>query len=167
MKIIDNFLDNYLFEVLQSTILGENFAWYYNDQIVKEGDGGFQFKNTLYNINPPYNGSRSPHFPLVEPCILLLGVQKLIRIKANLRPRTFFNRGSEYHTDFPHLEPHKTGIFYINTCNGYTKVKGHGKVKSVANRLLRFSSNIQHAGFTCTDEQSRVVVNFNYKPLSL
>ena len=162
MKIIDNFLDNYLFEVLQSTILGENFAWYYNDQIVKEGDGGFQFKNTLYNINPPFNGFKSPHFPLVEPCILLLGVQKLIRIKANLRPRTFFNRGSEYHTDFPHLEPHKTGIFYINTCNGYTKFKGGGKVKSVANRMIIFPSTLEHAGFACSDKKKRVVVNFNW-----
>ena len=163
MKIIDNFLDNYLFEVLQSTILGENFAWYYNDQIVKEGDGGFQFKNTLYNINPPFNGFKSPHFPLVEPCILLLGVQKLIRIKANLRPRTFFNRGSEYHTDFPHLQPHKTGIFYINTCNGYTKFKGGGKVKSVANRIVIFNSNLKHQAVTCTDEKRRVVINFNYE----
>ena len=53
----------------------------------------------------------------------------------------------------------------MNTCNGYTKLKKGGKVKSVANRMLIFDSDLEHAGFTCTDEQNRVVVNFNYTEL--
>ena len=55
-----------------------------------------------------------------------------------------------------------TAILYINTNNGYTKFKKGGKVKSVANRMLIFDSQLEHAGVTCTDALRRVVVNFNY-----
>ena len=55
-----------------------------------------------------------------------------------------------------------TGVFYINTCNGGTKFKNGPKVKSVANRVVIFDTNFEHAAVTCTDKQSRVVVNFNF-----
>ena len=55
-----------------------------------------------------------------------------------------------------------TAILYINTNNGWTKFKGGGKIKCVENRIVIFDSNIQHAGFTCTDKKRKVVVNFNY-----
>ena len=48
---------------------------------------------------------------------------------------------------------------------GYTKLKKCRKLKSVANRMLIFDSDLEHAVFTCTDEQNRVVVNFNYTEL--
>ena len=59
--------------------------------------------------------------------------------------------------------PIKTSIYYVNTNNGWTHIKGHGKVKSVANRMVTFDSNQYHAGVTCTNEERRVVVNFNWK----
>ena len=53
-------------------------------------------------------------------------------------------------------------IFYINTNNGYTKFEDGTIVKSFANRLLTFPSNLKHCGTSCTDERTRVVINFNY-----
>ena len=41
----------------------------------------------------------------------------------------------------------------------YKKV---GKINCIANRLVIFDSSLEHAGFTCTDEDTRVVINFNY-----
>ena len=38
------------------------------------------------------------------------------------------------------------------------------KVDNVANRMVLFSSNLKHAGTTCTDEKYRLVINFNYHP---
>ena len=57
-----------------------------------------------------------------------------------------------------------TSILYINTNNGWTVIKGYGKVESVANRMVIFDSNLQHSGVTCTDKNRRVVINFNYVP---
>ena len=36
------------------------------------------------------------------------------------------------------------------------------KVESVANRMLTFPANMKHTGTSCTDEKTRVVINFNY-----
>ena len=57
-----------------------------------------------------------------------------------------------------------TSILYLNTNNGWTAIKGYGKVERVANRMVIFDSNLQHSGVTCTDKNRRVVINFNYVP---
>ena len=85
----------------------------------------------------------------------------------NLNTRTFFHRKTGFHNDQRHpREGHplhqKTAVFYINTNNGWTYIKNGGKVKSVANRIVIFDSNLEHTGVTCTDEKRRVIVNFNY-----
>ena len=90
-----------------------------------------------------------------------LNSNNLHRIKANLRPRSFFSRsGGGYHVDGCPCS--HTSIYYINTNNGYTKFKNKGKVKSVENRMVVFSSHLEHQGYTCSDQLNRVVVNFNY-----
>ena len=164
MLIIANFLPPNQFKHIQSVLMGDKFPWFYNDHTCYPGDGLSYLSHVFINMEPPWDGEKSTHYSLWDDCLERMQCHQVYRIKSNLNLRTIFNRSSGWHYDFNDM---MTAVLYINTCNGYTKVKGHGKVKSVANRLLRFSSNIQHAGFTCTDEQSRVVVNFNYKPLSL
>jgi hypothetical protein len=56
----------------------------------------------------------------------------------------------------------KTGIFYINTNNGYTKFKNKKLIKSEENKLIFFDSSKEHTGTTCTDELFRIVINFVY-----
>ena len=53
-------------------------------------------------------------------------------------------------------------IANINTNNGYTEFENGEKVKSVANRLVMFPSNFEHRGVTQTDEQTRIMINFNF-----
>jgi len=55
-----------------------------------------------------------------------------------------------------------TAILYMNTNNGYTKFEDGTKVESVANRMITFPANMKHSGTSCTDEKTRVVINFNY-----
>ena len=50
----------------------------------------------------------------------------------------------------------------MNTCNGYTLFKDNTKVESVANRFVSFDSQLEHTGTSCTDENIRVLINFNY-----
>ena len=40
--------------------------------------------------------------------------------------------------------------------------KGWMKVDSVANRLITFDGSMEHASTDCTDEKTRVNINFNY-----
>ena len=162
MKVIDNFLSPYYFKSLQNVLMGGDFPWYYtvsqyskdNKLVTAKPDFGYQFTAAFFRDGIRYN-----HYPLIEPCLRELGVYELYRIKANLNTGTVFHRHTGWHYD---IENVTTAVFYINSNNGYTKFKKGGKVRSVENRMVIFDSNLEHAGFTCTDENVRVVLNFNY-----
>ena len=166
MQVIDNFLPEYYFRQISNMILGPEFPWYFNDSAVVRGyDIGYQFVHTLYNRDR--GGIASNRYPLFDFVQQKLGVKRLDRIKMNLNTRTFFHRKSGFHNDQRHpREGHplhqKTAVFYINTNNGWTEFKKGCKVKSVANRIVIFDSNLEHTGVTCTNEKRRVIVNFNY-----
>ena len=99
------------------------------------------------------------------PFINRLRPAAILRIKANLQPKNI-----EVYEDPLHVDLNKvsctTSIFYVNTCNGYTYFEDGSKVESVANRLVTFPSQTKHAGTTCSDQVSRVVINFNYRVIS-
>ena len=163
MKIIDNFLPDYYFRSLSNNILGDKFQWYFNDFVVSKGDSLYQFTHRIYNIR--YGGVISEYYSLFDAVQQKLRVSRLHRIKLNLNPKTVFHRKGGYHTDLPksnQLQHQKTAVLYINTNNGWTQFKKGGRVKSVANRIVIFDSNLEHTGVTCTDEKRRVVINFNY-----
>ena len=162
LEIIDNFLPDYQFKSIQKSLSSDMFPWYYNDYAVLPKDGRTMFTHTFYDFKPPWNGGKSDYFPLMEQCLPALNVRGLNRIMSVLTVKTVFNRRTPYHTDTAGPENIFTGVFYINTCNGGTKFKNGPKVKSVANRVVIFDTNLQHAAVTCTDKQSRVVVNFNF-----
>ena len=93
----------------------------------------------------------------------------ILRIKANLLTRTPNIVKNTFHVDIDNLENSSetikqwtTSIFYMNTNNGYTKFEDGTKVESVANRFISFPANLKHTGTSCTDEKTRVVINFNY-----
>ena len=168
INIIDNFLPDYYFKQLQSRLLGEYMPWFHNEYIIGEDQGKnkvyHQFIHVFHSIKPEYNGETDCYSLVRDPLNLIrskLKVTKLYRIKANLRPRSFFNRSSGgYHTDGYNCS--YTSIYYINTNNGYTKFKNGPKVKSVENRMVVFPSHLMHQGYTCSDQLKRVVINFNY-----
>ena len=165
LQVIDNFLEDYLFKSLQTVLMGDGFPWYYNEGILTEDhpsydSNQFQFTHTFYDKRPPWNGISSSAYDMMEYVLSKLRVRELYKIKANLNPKTIFHRTGGYHIDDKNMT---TAVFYINTCNGYTKFKEGSKVKSVANRMVIFDSNLEHQGVTCTDEKRRVVINFNYE----
>ena len=156
IEIIDNFLTSYQLKSLQTILMGDRFPWYYKSYIAynDKEDKDYQFCHHFLGADEPSN------LFLIEP-FQKLG--RMIRVKANMRPRTLFHRRSYYHTDNVSGAT-KTSIFYLNTCNGYTKFKKSGvKVKTVANRLVTFDPKLEHAAFSQTDEKVRVVINFNYE----
>ena len=168
-EVIDNFLSDYYFKSISKEVLGVKFPWYFNDQVIDDGsnrDDRFQFVHGIFSsqgVNPyPDREQYSEWYSLFKPVLTKLQVQGLMRIKLNSNTRTFFHRKSKYHIDISNIAGSKTAIYYLNTNNGWTRFKKGGKVRSVANRMVIFDSNLEHSGVTCTNEQRRVVVNFNY-----
>ena len=167
MEIIDNFLSEYQFKQITNVILLPHFPWYWNDQTLDpkhykhHNPNNYQFTHRIFHYAD--GGIISDYYSLCDIIQQKLGVRKLSRIKMNLLPQTFFHRKGGMHTDLGGLPSiQKTAIFYLNTNNGWTEFKKGGKVKSVANRMVIFDSNIEHQGVTCTDKKRRVVINFNY-----
>jgi len=159
VKIIDNFLPEEIFKLLQDIILGNNFDWYYNNYIDYQNKPTKQFQFIHFFFNNNWRGSS---FNIIEPILSIIKPFSLVRIKANLITKSENIVVNQFHKDFEYVNNLTTGIFYINTCNGYTLFKDDTKIKSVANRFVSFDSQLNHTGTSCTDENIRVVINFNY-----
>ena len=162
-RIEDNFLDQEKFNQLQSIMMGSDFSWYYNDVIDYLGETDkFQFIQFLYRDHCP-----TQSYQYVFPILEKLDAIAIIRIKANLLTKTQNIIENAFHVDINDiseeiLKQWTTSIFYVNTNNGYTKFEDDTVVESIANRLVTFPTNMKHHGTSCTDEKTRVVINFNY-----
>ena len=164
MKVIDNFLPEEEFKLVQALIMDYGFPWFYNDSVTKDpypqNCKEFQFVHLFYN---PLCGmvSEYPRWKdIIKPYADRLVSTATLRIKANLNIATEEFLTREFHTDF-NIKC-KTAVIYINTNNGYTLFEDGNKVESVENRVVIFDSHMRHAGIPCTDEKRRVVINFNF-----
>ena len=163
MKIEDDFLDQENFDKLQNIIMREYFSWFYNDIIDFNDDKNkYQFVHCFYNNYVP----TSNNIETINPILVKIDPISLYKIKANLLIRTLNIVENEFHVDSAIPEEKwkhfTTSIFYVNTNNGYTKFEDGTKVESVANRLISFPANMKHTGTSCTDQNIRVIINFNY-----
>lgn len=163
MEIIDDFLPQKQYQAIKDLFFGGRVLWKYADSKTKQLRGtnlehyNWQFVHMIYK---DYE-RRSEYFDEIMPILNIIKPFALNRIKANCQPRA--DRIIEYalHND---VSPHKgyTGVFYLNTCNGYTVFEDGRKVESVDNRLLKFDGNLKHAGSSVTDAQRRIVINLNW-----
>ena len=164
MKIEDDFLDQREFDKLQTEIMGDTFAWFYLPAIdyLDENVDKFQFVHEFYFSYVP----TSPAIKIINPLINKINPGILGKIKANLLTRTPNIVENEFHVDIGFSEEKmkqlSTSIFYVNTNNGYTKFEDDTKVESIANRMITFPANTKHTGTSCTDEERRIIINFNY-----
>ena len=159
-EVVDNLLSEDDFAKIRDVFLGDNFPWFYQNHIlVAERDADkFQFTHNLFR-----DGVASPYLELVKPVLVALKAEGVFRVKANLKGRTAEHEEGGWHTDFPPEELIcRTGVFYLNTNNGYTVFEDGSKVESVANRFVSFPSDQRHSGVSHTDVQVRCLINFNY-----
>jgi hypothetical protein len=174
VSIQDNFLWKEQFEVLRNTITGPEFPWYFNPIKVSNNEDRSitpgQFVHMVYERNAPCSQYYDFHF---IPILKQLNVAILTRIKLNLNPRLSEPFYATFHIDS--VDAHEfhedirarmtTSILYINTNNGYTELENgeeDTRIENVANRLVTFPADIMHRGVTQTDEQTRIMINFNY-----
>ena len=174
--IIDDVLERYDFTHIQKTIVGEgigiggqNQHWKYIDNVVGNRNESNEYLKEVktpdlfmmaciifvhsYVILPRQWEATGKIWELLQP-------RSVIRVKCNLYPATFKIREHENHTDYDFS--HKAAIFYLNTCDGYTKLEDGTKVDSVENRLLLFDAGNPHCSSTCTNKKARFNINFNY-----
>ena len=162
IKIVDDFLPKENFKLLQDSMLGTTFPWYYNPTVDSLDDKGkFQFTHIFYKDNKILSNIYNTWYEVIFGPVIGHGV--LDRIKANLLTKTPEIVENAFHTDIAsETKLLTTSIFYVNTNNGYTKFEDGTIVESVENRLVSFPVNIKHTGTTCTDEKIRVVINLVY-----
>jgi len=170
IKVENNFLSQEKFVEIQNFCMGKELLWQYSDNIDNKNDvEKFQFVHMFYENYQPQSQSMNVLTPILE----LLRPAAIYRIKSNLLTKTSTIIENNFHVDMGFQSEEKgnqwtTSIFYLNTNNGYTEFQDgriameNTKVESVANRMVTFPTNLRHRGTSCTDEKTRVVINFNY-----
>ena len=163
IKIIDNCLSLEAHDTIKTALLESEFPWYYNSAKV-DSEGwdadplnNYQFTHVFYNDMAPI----SPYIELLHPVMSILNPAAILRIKANLTPRTENLVNYKMHIDAENFKG-KTAIYYVNDNNGSTIFEDKSVVESKENRLVIFDSQLLHAGTTCTNQKIRCVINFNY-----
>ena len=156
-QIVDNFLEKEDFLKIKNTMMGENFEWYYGENVSnKKSNDGFYF---VHNFYKDYVVT-SDKIILLNPIIFKIKPKAVIRIKGNFYPQTHKIIEHGKHADY--LFEHKGFILYINNNNGFTRLQDGTIVESVENRGLFFEAHIEHNSSTCTDQKGRININFNY-----
>jgi hypothetical protein len=167
LTIIDNFLPKEIFEKIQNILIGDKceFPWYYNNTKTSFGSpfdlSNFQFTHTFFDNNIEYSRYyRDLIFPFFE----ILKPQAVLSVKANLSgvtPAWPEQNHCGFHVDHLGVE-NKTAVYYVNSNNGKTIFANGTEIDSVANRMTIFDGREMHAGLSCTDQQVRCIINFNY-----
>ena len=158
-KIVDKFLEEQHFNDLKNLVTGISFPWFFinnlNDEGNEDKDFYFYMSHLLYDNNQP----TSNYFDAFVPLLSTIDYKALIRVKANLYPRTKTLRHNGMHVDTDY--DHKGFLFYFNTCDSKTILKDM-EVDCVANRGVYFNPSILHSSSSCTNVQARFSLNVNY-----
>ena len=193
VEIFDNFLDSNSYQLLQETITGTAFPWYYtervsapddrfkvNDPNCKEGDG---FTNIIYFRH----GVQNPRKPYEFFNNFFFGLEKLgyvpddlivLRLGMKLPKQGY----TEETYQIPHVDTydfeHDTLIYYFNDSDGDTRIfdQVHSigdeypskftveqKVSPVGNRLIRFDGFQYHTAAYPINSKRRIVANLNMR----
>ena len=163
IKVQDNFLSSSDFEELYELLMSGDFPWFtttivFEDILCSEIEN-WQLSHIFTSRQMMM--SQSPFINALSGIIEHLDGDDMVRIKANLNPRTESIVKHGFHIDHDD-ERMKASIFYLNTNDGYTEFEDGTKIESIGNRLVTFPTNLKHTGTTCTDNPFRVVINFNY-----
>ena len=173
IQVIDNFLSPDSHKKISNFLLTSGVCeWKYNDRKVSNVKintlNDYQFTHNFFTFHS-LTGARhvvSKQIDVLIPLVNKIRFISLHRIKANLEPIKPSRYVSKFHYDLEKdgrpCDFMTTGIYYINTNDGYTEFETGEKVESVANRYVKFPSNIKHRGVSQLDTKVRCVLNLNY-----
>ena len=166
-KIQKDFLDQNVFDQFQKFIFSYEVAWHWEEhqyfisldlESPEHNDRGF-FSHTFHSQHEP----RSPHYTsFIVPVLKKLKCNMLANVRANCIQKDLKPYSSNFHRD--HDYNCNTAILYMNTNNGYTLLGEKEKIKinCEANKIVVFDSQTKHCAVSQTDQERRIVINFNY-----
>ena len=162
-KVIDNFLQKELYDIVVEEMLGEHVQWYSHAYVASKkedhGDDSFYFTHKFFYDKEVTSDLFDTM--IVPICFMLMGKDvPLIRAKANLFTKRDKQIKYGLHRDFD-LDKHTTLVYSVNTNNGYTEFEDGTKIPSIGNQLLIFDGNMLHRSVGQTDEKFRVNFNIN------
>jgi len=176
-KVVDNFLKEKDFIVLQTLFLSSEFAWFFNDAIAYEKDNekelakyndkkvlnlkkfnNFFFTHCIYMDNEIQ--TNLDVWRAVKPLLEKLDIKAIIRIKTNCYIKEDKVAQHPWHVDYEFGQ--KGCLFCVNTNNGYTTLENGTKIKSVANRAIFLDTSKPHASSSVSDQDRRININLNY-----
>jgi hypothetical protein len=157
-SVVDNFLSDSEFRIIQEKIIYGGIPWYFSSNISgNKNDSDIYFASMIYdhmsNIHSDFLNVVLPIIAKIQPTIL-------IRVKANLYPNTGKQVHHDSHQDYTFS--HQGAIFYLNENNGPTVLDGVTEIFPKENRILFFDPSESHHSVSCTDQNIRVNLNFNY-----
>jgi len=159
-EVVDNFLPDDVFQKY-SFLLGGLIPLFYSGSVSSEKDN-----KEYYLVHNFYDQDRviSQYFEdFISPLIWheKVDIKALIRAKAGYYPKGKKIIENGQHTDRDY--PHKNIVFYVNTCDGFTRLEDGTKVKSVANRALLLNDGlIKHNSTNSTNVDLRCTIAVNY-----
>lgn len=157
-EVVDNFLEKDTFNHIKQQMLYGSLPWYYSSNVSGiSDDNDYYFSSVIFDH---MTGQRNNFLDLLLPIISKIQPTILIRIKANLYPRTEVPVHHLPHRDYNFT--HQGAIFYINENNGPTVLEDKTEIHSKENRILFFDPHQLHNSVSCTDQNIRVNINLNY-----
>lgn len=186
MKIIENALPQELFNKIYDQVADVNTAWYYSETAYPdEGDDLFNYSycHVAYLEGEVKSHTCKDIWTAIKHILSNNGeeLEELIRIRIGLIPVTETQYCHKPHVDYEY--EHKTGIIYLNECNGPTMfykekfdtaseigAKDQHKVFTLdkkilpkENKVVLFDGLTYHNSSTPTDTHRRLAINFNYR----
>ena len=173
-KIIKGVLSKDLLNIIDKTIFGKNFKWYYNKSTIadnpkkyKNSYEHFQFTHWII-VNSEINSTIGAVLAeLIKP--LPFNFEQIVRAKLNLLPQYKVESNRDKH-NIPHTDlkkKHKVAIIYLDDSDGFTYLFNDDatvlkKIKPQRGQVLLFNGRIKHAGSHPIDSMKRVVFNIYY-----
>lgn len=157
-EIHKKFLDTDSFEEIKNTITNQDFPWRRRDHMAGNNDKMY-FTYNFYNEMEVSSGLYKPH---ILPILQKLEAAAPVEVRANMSISELYEVSS-WHCDYKFKC--KSAILYLNSCDGGTELKINDEtvfIKSDANKILIFDSDVLHRGITSKKEPIRYIINFNY-----
>ena len=165
-KIIEDYLPENVLKEMNKVYTSPSFPWYYSPHqtLLPKTKESFYFYHTFYE-----NHGFSSNFAHTLDYLMRERLKPiaLINVRLNLTVNRHKVYTSNWHQDdhFDKKKRHTTSVLYLNSNNGETQLRDDDKiikVKSVANRLLTFNSDVFHRIKLQTNTDQRIILNLNY-----
>ena len=169
MKVVEDFLPDELFIELSYWLCGSDVAWFYNPRVALNTEASSLdcYFTHMFYIEDEWTSSLGGG--VMKQVVDEIKnqtvdteweIKSLLRIKANLYPRTENLQSHDKHFDFPFS--HKAILFYINDNDGYTDFDTGERMKSQSNRMVFFDGSTLHNSTNCTNDKCRISLGINY-----